>query len=127
MDKQTRIKTGIVIACLLLAMVITVYNRGGGTNRPVYVACANPGCTENSYQVSADQLRKMMQTEGPAIPGHIILQCINCEKNTGQVAQKCSKCEMIFALDTTGMRGYADTCSHCGYSETRERVENYKK
>ena len=131
-DKKKQLMIGIVIACIVLAVGITLYNSTGGSgkaaNRKIFILCSE--CGESS-ELSGEELReKMQQAAGEGGIGPMgmmdpmgaapVLTCPGCGKDAAQMATKCKSCETVFIPDfqaafTGG--GYPDKCPKCGYSE----------
>ena len=134
-DKKKQVMIGIVIACIILAVGITVYtNTGGGgggkaAKGKILILCSE--CNESS-ELSREELREKMQRAagegGPMGMGPMgpmgaapVLSCPGCGKDAAQIATKCKSCDAVFN-QASAEGDYPDRCPECDYSEMEEKM-----
>ena len=125
-SKKKPIMIGVIVGCLVLAGVITVMTRSGGSGstvqfegQPMWVKCNNPDCGveyEMDMKEYFDYIQEHMR--GPVTP---LLPCKQCGEESVYRAVKCPKCEHVFLYGAASDAGdFFDRCPECGYSETEE-------
>jgi hypothetical protein len=119
--KKKILMTVIIMACIALAVIITIATQSGGSgidsvdkSAMIWLKCRNPKC-ENTWQMNkreyyeyAEKHRKGMQV--PPIP------CPKCGEDTGYWAEKCEKCGNIFERGSVPNE-IVDKCPKCGFSK----------
>ena len=137
-DKKKQLMIGIIIACIALAIGITVYtNTGSGKaeKRKIFILCSE--CNE-SFELSREEFtQKMQQAAGEGGMGPMgqmgpigpmgpppVLTCSGCGKDTAQMATKCKSCDAVFIqnFQAAAEGDYPDKCPVCGHSEIEERM-----
>ena len=131
-SKKKPIMVGIVVACLILAGVITFMSRSESSGieafegRLVWVKCSNSDC-ETEYQMDMKDYFKQIEerTTGTATPP---LPCKECAKESIYRAIKCAneKCGIIFFYGSVP-NDFADRCPECGRSKIEEDVERARQ
>ena len=137
-DKKKQVMIGIIIACIVLAVGITLYNSAGGggggkaVNRKNFILCSECG---ESFELSVEELREKMREAasegemGPMGPMESpVLTCPGCGKDAAQMATKCKSCETVFIQDfqAAAEGDYPDRCPKCNYSEMEERRSQWQ-
>ena len=124
-SKKKPVMVGIVVGCLVLAGVVTLMTRSGGSGstaqfkgQPMWVKCNNPDC-EAGYEMDMKEYFDYVQehSRGPEISP---LPCEQCGKESVFKAVKCEKCEHIFFRSAAGAGDFSDRCPECSYSKTEE-------
>jgi len=124
-SKKKPVMVGIVVGCLVLAGVITLITRSGGSGstsqfkgQPMWVKCNNPDCGAE-YEMDTKEYFDYVRehTRGPSIPP---LPCKQCGEESVFRAVKCEKCGHIFIYGASGAGDFGDRCPECGYSKTEE-------
>ena len=124
---KKKIMIGIIVLCLGLAVVITVFSRRGSSARgPAQMLCTNPDCGK-AYDMSRhdfDKKRRELAT-GPGASLGVMGQmppitCPHCGQESARVAIKCKKCEKVYVPDPNIRGGYPDRCPGCGHSAIEE-------
>ena len=128
-SKKKPIMIGVVVACLVLAGLITYTSRSGKTGleamksgEMIWVKCSNPDCGAE-YQVDKKDYLEHLQKRQP-------LTCKECGQDSLSRAVKCEKCGLVFFMGASGFDDFQDRCPECGYSkieEDRERAQEARK
>ena len=126
-SKKKSILIGVIVACVVLAFVITYVTRpesSGGIEgiKPgemMWVKCSNPDCGAE-YQMSKKEYYEYVKEHqtGLAAPP---LVCKECGEESIYRAIKCPNCEVVFFYRAAGPDDFSDRCPECGYSETEEK------
>ena len=138
-DKKKLIKIIAIVACLVLAIGITVItNTGGGggssydPKAQVTLMCTNEDC-EAITDVTNDEYREMVRAgmEGEGGPGMMMMpgmgpmavECPECGEKSALRAEVCPECEEVFIMNYMAMDDYPDRCPNpdCEYSRMEER------
>jgi len=129
-SKKKPIMIGVIIACFVLAGVIT-YKYSIGTEGPgtevfkgqsVWVKCSNSDCGaeyEMNKQVYFDSVDELVR-QNPFLMQTPPLVCEKCGEESVFQAVKCPKCEVVFFRGAAGRGEFADKCPECGYSRSAE-------
>ena len=130
-SKKKPLLIGIIIACFVLAVVITIATRssnsGGIESIPedstMWVKCDNPKCNAK-YQMNQREYYKFVtENTGPADLYAPPMTCKECGEQSVYKAIKCPKCGEVFYSGAAGKR-IKDTCPKCGFSK---KDDIYKK
>jgi ribosomal protein L32 len=141
-DKKKLIKIIAIVACLVLAIGITVItNSGGGSGNSydpkaqVTLMCTNEDCGA-IVDVTNEEYREMVKTamEGEGgqgmmmMPGMgpLMVECPECGEMSAMKAEVCPKCGEVFFMDYASIDDYPDRCPNCGDSKMEEK-RNKKK
>ena len=133
-DKKKLVKIIAIVACLILAIGITVItNTGGGgggydPKTQVTLMCTNEDCeeiTDVTNEEYDDMARASMIMPGM---GPMPVECPACGEKSAMRAEVCEKCEEVFIMDYTAMDDYPDRCPNedCGYSRIEDRKSKKK-
>ncbi len=137
-DKKKLVKIIAIVACLILAIGITVItNTGGGSGGSAAKGDITLMCTDEDCgaitEVSRDEYREMMRAgmEGEGGPGMMMMpgmgpmtvECPECSEKTAMAATVCEECGEVFIMDPMSMQddGYPDECPECGFSKMEAR------
>lgn len=118
------IMIGVIMACVVLAVVITYMSSSGGNSggyesiergEMMWIKCNKPGC-KAEYQIDKKDYYDYIQehTTGMFTPP---LVCKECEAESAYQAIKCEKCELIFFYGAKKGSNFADQCPKCNYSK----------
>lgn len=125
--KKKTVMIGVIIACLVVAGVITFSRRSGGggdlssisDEEMTWVKCNNPACKAEYqtglkayYQYIQENVNPVAQTTAPLV-------CEKCGEHSVYRAEKCPNCEIVF-LRNSVPGDHFDRCPKCKYSETEE-------
>ncbi len=120
---------GIVVACLVLVVVITVMRHtGGGTGTlsgipddvMIWVKCMNPKCNAEYETSKKAYFRYLSGQEGDVPEGAIqMARCEQCGKDSLIKAIKCEKCGKVF-IEGVVQGDFFDRCPECNYSKIEE-------
>jgi len=119
---------GIIVVCVVLAGVITLKRRGGGSRIPkewekeqIWVKCINPECDYEGQMNKAEfyEWQENYPKEHPGVYVAPPMPCPECGKNSLKEAVKCAKCGHIFVKIYKG-GDFSDRCPECGYSQTEQ-------
>ena len=132
-SKKKPIMIGIIVVCLVLAVVITLVRSSGtpeGSVRDIkrgemlWVKCMNPECNAE-YQIDKrDYYDALQQYQGPIMEGGVPpVVCKESGKESLFKAVKCEKSGKIFFEGAAGPTDYGDRCPECGYS----KIEDVRK
>ena len=138
-DKKKLVKIIAIVACLALAIGITVITQTGGeggggsaAKGNITLLCTDEDCGAN-FEVTAEEYRDMVRAgmEGESGPGMMMMpgmgpmtvECPECGENSAMRAEVCEQCEEVFIMDPMAMQegGYPDECPECGFSAIEER------
>ncbi|HNS21288.1 MAG TPA: hypothetical protein PKH24_12365 [Sedimentisphaerales bacterium] len=121
---------GIIVVCILLAVVVFIKTRGGGGNeipdtQMQLVKCLKCG---QSYELPLKQYledcrEKSLSNPSPTMP--VFLTCRECGKDGIVKAIKCEKCGEIFRAGSVP-NDIEDRCPKCKYSATEAKREANK-
>ena len=128
-SKKKPIMIGVVVACLVLAGVITFMRSSGSPGgldkmqrgEMMWVKCNNPDC-KSEYQIDKKDYFKYVEEHADPIRMNVPpLVCKDCGEESVFRAIKCEKCELVFfkAAAAPG-GGITDRCPECGYSKQEE-------
>ncbi len=123
---------GIAVACIVLALGITIIRSTGGNGgieglergTMMMVKCANPTCgviydiDEVDYFLFLEEYEDEMDEDEDVAPA---MECKECGKRSIYRAIKCKneKCGEIFFANSVP-ESYEDTCPKCGFSEIED-------
>jgi rubrerythrin len=121
--KKKMIMIGVIVACIVAAIVITVATHSGSSSGGVdsikrgtmiWLKCRK---CENTWQMDKRDYFEYIEKYrvGMTIPP---LVCPKCSEKEGYRAEKCEKCGFIFERGTTN--DLVDRCPKCGYSALEE-------
>jgi predicted RNA-binding Zn-ribbon protein involved in translation (DUF1610 family) len=108
------------VACIALAVIITIATQRGNTgissvdpDAIVWLKCRNPKC-ENTWQMNKREYFEYCEKHrrGMTVPP---IPCPKCGEETGYRAEKCEKCGLIFERGSVP-NAIADKCPKCGFS-----------
>ncbi|MDD5063220.1 MAG: hypothetical protein PHQ35_00470 [Phycisphaerae bacterium] len=118
--KKKIIMIGIIVACIVAAIVITVASQSGADGgiasikrgTMIWIKCRSPKC-ENTWQMDKKDYFEYIEKNrsGMTVPGIV---CPKCNEASGYRAEKCQKCDIIFERGTGN--DLPDRCPKCGYS-----------
>ena len=126
-SKKNGIMIAGIVACFVLAGVITYINRSNSFNAKafaderIWVKCNNPVC-KAEYQMDIDNYLVSLQEHADPMSEITTpppLVCEKCGQESVSRAVKCKKCELIFFYGTS--TDFPDRCPECGYSSVEER------
>ena len=129
-SKKKPVMIGAIIACLVLAGVIT-YKYSIGTEGPgteafkgqsIWVKCTNPDCGaeyQMNKQVYFDSVEEIVRQSSFSMETPPLV-CKKCGEESIYRAEKCEKCGIIFFRGAAGRGEFADKCPECGYSISEE-------
>lgn len=128
-SKKKPIMIGIVVVCLVLAVVITLAMRLGGSGSDlsslkrgemIWVMCLNPQCKAEYEMDKKDYYEFLQNYSGPRTEGAPpVLVCKECKKESVVKAVKCKKCGVVFREGAIP-NDFADRCPQCKYSDVEE-------
>ncbi|MFA5251104.1 MAG: hypothetical protein WC454_00765 [Phycisphaerae bacterium] len=123
-SKKKIIMIGIIVACIVAAIVITVATQSSGDGvdslrrgqAMVWIKCRSPKC-ENTWQMDKKDYFEYLEKNrsGMTVPG---IACPKCNEVSGYRAEKCAKCDTIFERVTGS--SVIDKCPKCGYSKLED-------
>ncbi len=136
---EKQIKTGLYVSIAITGLLVLGFigetlgiwgGTGGGTSSRsgnIYMMCDSTG---DSYELSRDEFRKLMQEKspegmmgpmmGPMGGGMMAYKCQICGQDDAFIAQKCQKCGEVFTMDYQITDDYPDRCPACDYSRIEE-------
>jgi len=123
--KKKMIMIGVIVACIIAAVIITVATQSGGGEggldtikggKMFWIKCRDPKC-ESTWQMDNKKYFEYIDKNrmGMVVPG---IACPKCGQKDGYRAEKCGKCEFIFERVVTN--DMPDRCPKCGYSAIEE-------
>lgn len=125
--KKKMIMIGIIVACIVAAIIITVATHSGGTEGGIdtlrhgeamfWMKCRNPKC-ESTWQMDMKDYFDYIEKHrvGMTVPGVV---CTKCGEDKGYRAEKCEKCGFIFERGAVA-NDLPDRCPKCNYSASEE-------
>jgi predicted RNA-binding Zn-ribbon protein involved in translation (DUF1610 family) len=132
-SKKKPIMIGVVVACLVLAGIITYATRSkeaGGIasikrGKMTWLKCRNPDC-EHEYQMDLkDYFIYMKEHQDPMSLAVPAIVCPECGEESVYRAEKCEKCGLTFEMGTVP-NDFADKCPECKYSKIEESRKKAK-
>lgn len=125
-SKKKPIMIGVIVACLIVAALITFAGRGGGgeginaipDDEMTWVKCNNPKC-KAEYQMSKKEFYKQQQERfNPMARTSPPLTCEKCSKDSLYMAVKCENpsCGAVFIQGISGQNDLPDRCPVCKHS-----------
>ena len=126
-SKKKPIMIAVVVACLILAGIITFATKSGSSGgfdsikrgEMIWVKCSNPDCGAE-YQIdNKDYLEYIKEHSSPMSLVAAPLVCKECGQESVYKAVKCAKCGLVFFSGTVP-NDFADRCPECSYSQTEE-------
>jgi ribosomal protein L40E len=134
--KKKIIMIGIIMACIVAAIVITVATQSGSSEggidsikrgEMIWIKCRNPKCEEAWQMDKRDYFEYIEKYRiGMTVPA---IACSKCGDKEGYRAEKCEKCGNIFERGAVS-GDLADRCPKCRYSaqeELRKQVGGVKQ
>jgi len=129
-SKKKPVMIGVIVVCIIVAGLITLAKRGGGSggidsipdDKMTWVKCSNPSCNAE-YEMSEKQFHKEMQERfNPMARSAPPLTCEKCGKDSLFQAVKCANpsCGTVFIKGIAGPGDHQDRCPKCGHSETED-------
>ena len=136
----------IILACLVLAVVISVKTKTKETGIPeefegekVLVKCTDPNC-ESEYEVDKYYYYKYISENRKGMPDLMLayekgvlrtgppLVCEKCGKDTVYKAFKCTNpdCGIVFEAGSSGVSEREDSCPICKHSESEEQAKRFR-
>jgi len=120
---------GIIVVCLVLAVVITVTRLTGGEEGTIddipddvmiWVKCMNPKCNAE-YEMSKKEFYQLQSETATDASSNTIqmVRCKKCGKESLVKAIKCEKCGKVF-VEGVVQNDFTDRCPFCGYSKIEE-------
>jgi len=136
-DKKQKVKILFVVACLVIAVAITLATRGKSrgykrTKGTLQMLCVNEECNAE-YEMNAEQFQEtMIAPPGPssgarAEQGPRRFICPVCKEPSAFVAMKCVQCGLVFIPTYDDSQDYQDRCPECGYSGFEDRKSKKSK
>ncbi len=127
--KKKPIMIGVIVACLVLAALVTFSRRGGGgggiedisEEEMIWVKCNNPNC-KTEYEMGKkayfEYIQEHMDPMAMVAPPVV---CKSCGEGSVYRAEKCQgpDCGIVFFRGSVP-NDFADRCPECGRSETEE-------
>jgi len=131
-DTKKKVLIGVVIGCIILAVVVFLITRsdGGGDIKEVkgliWMKCRNPEC-EAEYQIDRQEYYEFVQTHlKPMALDQPPMTCEKCGEPSAYAATKCPKCGTVFETGSVP-NAFPDKCPKCGYSETEKLQKPRRK
>lgn len=135
-SRKKPIMVGVIIACLVLAAIIIIGRRSGGSGgidsvsneEMIWVKCNNPSC-KAEYQMGLKAYHKyMLEHANPMAPTAPPLICKECGEPSAYRAEKCENpdCGIVFIQGSSGPGDFADRCPKCKQSATEESRKRRK-
>jgi len=128
-SKRKQVLTVVIIACLVLAGLITyVTSRSGNSGLEAFkgqtqwVKCANQNCGA-AYELDKKKYLELVQEEARKnvdATGPLPITCEKCGELSIFRAVKCEKCGEVFFYGAAGPSDFSDRCPKCGYSAMEE-------
>lgn len=127
-SKKKPIMIGVIVACLVLAGIITYTTRSGETGgieslkrgqEMFLIMCRNPGCEHEHQMDMKDFFVYMKEHQDPMAMTTPAIVCPECGEESGYRAVKCEKCGLVFERGTV-RNDFVDRCPECKYSATEE-------
>lgn len=125
--KKKMIMIGIIVVCIVAAIVITVATHSGSSEGGIdtikkgagmfWIKCRDPKCG-NTWQMDMRDYFEYIEKNriGMTVPGIV---CPKCGAKDGYRAEKCPKCGFIFET-VNNTNDVPDRCPKCGYSAMEE-------
>ncbi len=136
-DKKKPIMIAVIVACIGLAVAITVMTRSDpekdvlnviDPTEMMWVKCRNPDCG-SVYEFGKKDYaifeRDKRDPQTGVVPGMV---CKDCEQETVYRIEKCEKCGAAFERGSVP-EDFSDRCPECGYSkeEARRKASRAKR
>ncbi len=127
-DKKKKIMIGIIVGCIVLAVIINVVPRLGksrsrGPTGPITMLCINNQCNAD-FELSQEEMREQMNRMGGGGPMMMMstprFVCPECNQQSAYRAMVCEQCDSMF-ISTPQSEDFYDRCPECGFSKTEER------
>ena len=127
-SKKKPIMIGVIVACLVLAGIITYATRSkeeGGIaslkrgQEMFLIKCRNPDCEHEWQMDMKDYFVYMKEHQDPMSMTAPAIVCPECGEESGYRAVKCEKCGLVFERGTVP-NDFVDRCPECKYSKTEE-------
>ena len=124
----------LIVACLVLAVVVTVKTRkkAGGipkkfAEEEVWVKCRNTAC-ESEYEVNKLYYHEYIVENRTGLTAPPLV-CEECSEDSVYKAFKCTNpdCEIVFEAWSAGMAEREDRCPKCNRSESEEEAKRYRE
>ena len=120
-SKKKPVMVGVIVACLVLAGVVTYITKSGGSGTAIgeagemmWVKCRNPQCAAE-YQMALEDYYDYQQANATDLSLAPLI-CEKCSEKSSFRAVKCPECDVVFFYgSTTG--DYDDRCPDCDYSQ----------
>lgn len=133
-SKKKPIMVGVIVACLILAVVVTVKTQTDDGGIPTdwdeqleWAKCRKPDC-EAEYEINKKYYYEYIKENrvGLSVPP---LPCEQCGEDTLYKAFKCTNpdCELIFEAGSMGMADREDRCPKCKRSESEEAAKRFRE
>jgi ribosomal protein L40E len=124
--KKKMIMIGVIVVCIVAAVIITVATHSGSSTggvdsikrgEMIWIKCRDPKC-ENAWQMDKRDYYEYIEKYrvGMVVPGIV---CPKCGEKNGYRAEKCGKCEFVFERGSVP-NALPDKCPKCGYSAMEE-------
>ncbi len=126
-SKKKPIMIGVIVACLVLAGIITYATRSkeaGGIasikrGKMTWLKCRNPDCGHEYQMDLKDCLIYIKEHQDPMSMETPAIVCPECGEESVYRAEKCEKCGLVFERGTVP-NDFADRCPECKYSKTED-------
>jgi ribosomal protein L40E len=128
-SRRKQVLIGIIVACLVLAGVVTYMTSRGGNSgleafkgQSQWVKCANQNCGA-AYELDKKKYIELVQEEtrrNVDATGPVAIVCETCGEQSAFRAEKCEKCGEVFFYGAAGPSDFSDRCPKCGYSAMEE-------
>ena len=118
----------VIVACLLVAAIVFVKTRSGGSSagidsisaaEKIWVMCTNSSCG-TSYEMGKKdfyvQIEDKAKSSTTGILATPLLTCTKCGKDSIVKAVKCDQCGNVFRENSVPADWY-DRCPKCKYSK----------
>lgn len=123
-SKKKPVMVGVIVACIVLAGVVTYMTKSGGSETAIgeagemmWVKCRNPQCA-SEYQIALKDYYEYQQENATGLSLAPLI-CEKCGEKSAFRAVKCPKCDVVFFYGSV-TRDYDDKCPECGYSQAEE-------
>jgi len=123
--KKKAIMIAVVVACLVVAVAITISTRSGGgglesipAGEMTWVKCGNPDC-EAEYRMSKRDYLAYIQEHQKGL-NEPPMVCQKCGEESVYRAEKCEKCGIVFFRNSV-RDDLPDRCPECGFSKLEDQ------
>jgi len=125
-SRKKPLMIGIIITCIVLAVVITFATRSGDSGGieklegKLWLKCNNPKCNAE-YQIDQKEYYEFVDKNiKPFDMSDPPMTCKECGEQSAYKAIKCPNCGNVFYPGEAGKQ-FNDTCPKCNFSKTEDR------